>query len=149
MLLKLKFKEVNYSCQDYLSNSDNEPVQIEHFKYEVEGEGTKGVAFCHHISYEFDPDETKNTPVLFRGYMHFEGMFNNYHGSFLSQEDGVCNPSGRQTRGSIVDANDELVMMTGSYEYHFDSPFCFDKEQKPQTDRSRDKLIEVVFDVEV
>lgn len=149
LLLKLKFKEVNYSCQDYLAYSDNEPVHIEHFKYEVEGEGTKGVAFCHHISYEFDPDETGSTPIQFRGYMHFEGTFNNYQGSFLAQEDGVCNPSGRKTRGTIVDADDELVMMTGSFEYHFDTPLCFDKDQKAQTDRTRDKEVEVFFDIDL
>ncbi len=119
MTLNLQFKEISYSCHDYHDRDEGVPIHLENYVFEVQGNGTQGMAYSHHIRYEFDPDVQGNTPVLFRGFLHFVGTFNNYEGSFLAQEDGVCNPSGRQIRGRIVDCTDELITMTGSYEYAF------------------------------
>lgn len=159
--IKLSFKEVGYTSHDHHINKDSALVHVENYQYEVKGEGTNGIAYCHHLSYDFDLDAAGNTPILFRGFMHFVGTFNHYEGEFLAQEDGVFKASGNQVCGRIVDASQELVMLTGQYEYSFDPPHRLklmnskidNKQANHQTqhndDRQKCKHVDVYFDIEL
>ncbi|MGO4929380.1 DUF3224 domain-containing protein [Fundicoccus sp. Sow4_D5] len=113
MMIKLKSKVVNRMEHSVHTDVDGYPVRLVEYAYELDGPNCKGSAKVHHLIYEME--DTDSVPVLFRGFMKFEGEINQQKGCFLAHEDGAIHQGAVTAKGRIVDATEELLMLVGNY----------------------------------
>lgn len=115
MKIELNSRTVNRIERSVPAESQNSLVRLVEYSYQLDEPNCKGMAKVHHLIYEME--DTKNMPVLFRGFMKFEGEINQQKGSFLAHEDGAIHRGSITVKGRIVDATEDLFMLVGSYAF--------------------------------
>lgn len=132
MMIKLKSRIVNRIERSMRAELEDYPVRFVEYSYELDEPNCKGTAKVYHLIHEME--DTVNVPVLFRGFMKFEGEINQQRGSFLAHEDGAIHQGSVTIKGRIVDATEELLMLVGTYTF---------------THLQSDDAFEVLFDIEL
>ena len=124
MIIKLKGTVINRIERSVHADIENYPVRLGEYSYELDDPNFKGLAKVHYLVHEMDEGDLM--PLLFRGFMKFEGEILKQKGSFLAHEDGAIHRGSTTIKGRIVDATEELSMLVGSYSFYqalADEPF--------------------------
>lgn len=113
MMIKLKSRIINRTEQSLHEEVENYPVRLVEYSYELDDVNCKGLAKVHYLVHEMEVDDS--APVLFRGFMKFEGELYQQEGSFLAHEDGAIHQGSITVKGRIVDATGDLFKLVGTY----------------------------------